>query len=622
MHLFSIHLFLYRPFLRTALVLFEILFLLSFAYILDIYSQTSSLLSKISFFSDFLLEFFIAYLLLTFIPTHKKYFNLLSLFIVLLFIIINIFQITTFMISSDFLTQTALNNVEFVGFLFTFENIWHVILLLFILIVIPFILSSLLLRVNALYYLKSWQTLSLLFILITSIYLLRYDSKIEKKTLTLHTQYSAIEHAPIYSLIALFLPKAPVDMHFSKQEMALLNHAGFFFHPEKTYPLVHPKTYHSTLEFNSTVENPNVILIFTEGTSARTMEMYNPKFKGVTPNLNRFVEDNHTMLVKDYYNHTAATYKGLHGQLCSLFPSLGGAQWNHSIPHAENIHYQCLSNIFNLHGYDTTFLNVHLKEMAGNDEMASHLGFTHVLSAEALKKHFLQDKTAYREHELTDHQAYSALTNYLKVPKKKPFFITMYTAETHAWCNISKDGIGYGNNKNEVLNTLHNADDAFGKFWNYFKTSKYAKNTIIIFTADHAHYFDNNYYALMAEKKEKYHKIFIDKVPLFIYAPMLSLPQTLAVKQATSINLAPTILHLMGIQNIPNAFLGDTLFEKAKTDTPVNVAAYDRGLYIIDKETIHFNQQTSPSGKKFFDLIAKFFAYSHQLELHDNIYPK
>lgn len=616
------HLFLRRSFLHTTLVLFEILFLLCFAYILDIPTQAGSLLSKISFFSDFFIEFFITYLVLTFIPTHKKYFSLLALCILLLFMSINVFQLITFMISSAFLTQTALNNVEFVGFLFTFRNIWHVLLLLFILIILPFTLSTLMKKVTYLSHLKSWQTLSLLFILIASIYLLRYDKETHKETQSLHTQYSAIEHSPIYSLITLFLPKAAVDMHFSTQEMALLNHAGFFFHPEKTYPLVHPKTYHSSIEFNSTVEKPNVILIFTEGTSARTMGMYNPKFKGDTPHLSQFVENNHTMLVKDYYNHTAATYKGLHGQLCSLFPSLGGAQWNHSIPDSENIHYQCLSNIFNLHGYDTTFLNVHLKNMSGNDEMASHLGFTHVLSAEDLKNNFLQDKTAYREHELTDHQAYSALTNYLKVPKKKPFFITMYTAETHAWCNISKDGIGYGDNKSEVLNTLHNADDAFGKFWDYFKASKYAKNTIIIFTADHAHYFDDSYYALMAEKKEKYHKIFVDKVPLFIYAPMLSLPQTLSVNQATSINLAPTLLHLLGIQDMSNAFLGDTLFEKAKTDTHVNVAAYDSNIYIIAKNQIHHNKQTSPAGKKFFDLIAKFFAYSHQLELHDNIYPK
>ena len=622
MHLFSIHLFLQRPFLCTALVLFEILFLLCFAYILDIHLQVGSLFSKISFFRDFLIEFFIVYLLLTFIPTNKKYFNLLGLLIALFFMAINIFQLTTFMISSDFLTQTALNNVEFVGFLFTFKNLWHVILLLFILIVLPFTLSSLLIRIKALSYIKSWQTLSVLFILMTSIYLLRYDSKTNKETLTLHTQYSAIEHAPVYSLITLFLPKAPVDMHFNAQEIALLNHAGFFFHPEKIYPLLHAKTYHSDIEFNSTVEKPNIILVFAEGTSARTMGMYNPKFKGVTPNLSQFVENNHTMLVKNYYNHTAATYKGLQGQLCSLFPSLGGAQWNHSIPHSENIHYQCLGNIFNLYGYDSTFLNVHLKEMSGNDEMASHLGFTHVLSAEDLKKNFIQDKTAYREHELTDHQAYTALTNYLKVPKKKPFFITMYTAETHAWCDISKDGIGYENNKSEVLNTLHNADDAFGKFWHYFKDSKYARNTIIIFTADHAHYFDDNYYTLMAKKREKYHKIFVDKVPLFIYAPMLSLPQILSVNQATSINLAPTLLHLLGIQNMSNAFLGDTLFEKAKTDTHVNVAAYDSNIYIIDKNKIHHNKQTSPAGKKFFDLIAKFFAYSHQLELRDNIYPK
>ena len=63
--------------------------------------------------------------------------------------------------------------------------------------------------------------------------------------------------------------------------------------------------------------NPNIILIFTEGTSARLIGSYNKKYETLTPNIDSFAKQ--CMQVNNYFNHTAATFRGTFGQLASAF---------------------------------------------------------------------------------------------------------------------------------------------------------------------------------------------------------------------------------------------------------------------------------------------------------------
>src|SRR3546814_14333238 len=71
------------------------------------------------------------------------------------------------------------------------------------------------------------------------------------------------------------------------------------------------------------VAQPNVIVLFIEGMSARTLEPYGSTYPGLTPNLQALAGD--TMVVDNYYNHTAATYRGLQGPMTSGFPRSGGS---------------------------------------------------------------------------------------------------------------------------------------------------------------------------------------------------------------------------------------------------------------------------------------------------------
>ena len=134
-------------------------------------------------------------------------------------------------------------------------------------------------------------------------------------------------------------------------------------------------------------------------------------------------------------------------------------------------------------------------------------------------------------------------------------------------------------NDSSVLTTLHNVDSEFGKFWEMFKKSRYYNNTIVVFTTDHAHYYETPYVKLV-EKEKDYKKLFIDKIPLLIYDPTHKLPNEFNANGNTSLSLTPTILHLLGVSKVSNSFMGTSLFDQKK-EHEVYVAAIGDEFFAI-----------------------------------------
>ncbi len=135
----------------------------------------------------------------------------------------------------------------------------------------------------------------------------------------------------------------------------------------------------------------------------------------------------------------------------------------------------------------------------------------------------------------------------------------LYNFGTHAFLDIMPNGVKYGDGSNPVLNRLHNFDYEVGKFLDYFLASDYAKNTLLILTADHADYPDKSYREI-SEKNDQ--PLFVDRIPLIIYDPSHDLPPVYDAHGRTSIDFAPTLLQLLGVKNADNSFLGTSLFER------------------------------------------------------------
>lgn len=369
------------------------------------------------------------------------------------------------------------------------------------------------------------------------------------------------------------------------------------------YPFLRHTIYSSKLPFTDKykVKSPNVIVFFMEGTSARELTGFDGHVLGLTPNISNFAKT--AICVNNYYNHTAATFRGLHGQMCSAYPYNGGDMgvgkgWiNGEAGKLAQTKYCSVADILADKGYDTIFFSPHIKSYPLNN-LLHMLGFRRVNTAEdslAILKHGQDDMLP--EGSLSDELLFEIIVSQLKSMehnRTKPFFIGVYNMGTHLNIDVTANGLKYANSENSILNTLHNYDNCFGKFYKYFKKSPYAKNTIVILTADHAHYPDPIYRQLTAYDKN-YQPLFIDKIPLYILIPFKLTPHNYQNGITTSAQLAPTLLHLLDINNVRNAFMDTSIFDKAsKKDFGINFM----GNFHLLADKIYEEQNIPPKYKK------------------------
>lgn len=221
-------------------------------------------------------------------------------------------------------------------------------------------------------------------------------------------------------------------------------------------------------------------------------------------------------------------------------------------------------------------------------------GFNKVYTFDTMEE-LLNEKQDGTRNSIKDADMYKALKSaVLNSDDKKPFFIAMYTLDTHLGIGLPDDGIAYESSYGNVesLNSLHNLDAAFGDFWSWFKTSKYATNTIIVFTSDHAHYNEKSYVDVV-KNDEDYTACFIDKVPLIIYDPIHKLSGVYDANGKNSLSLAPTMFNLLSIHEGTNAFLGKSIFDDS--DDYIRTCALGHDYYYVYNNKVLYEKDIPSS---------------------------
>ncbi|MCJ7926669.1 MAG: sulfatase-like hydrolase/transferase [Pantoea vagans] len=129
---------------------------------------------------------------------------------------------------------------------------------------------------------------------------------------------------------------------------------------------------------------PNVVVFFVEGMSANIIDYYGGKYKDLTPNIDDLASS--SLVFENYYNHTAATFRGLRGQLTSTYQYIGGtdslAKGLDQVSSEQVVLHTLnklitLPNILRDEGYNTYFISPHYQGANLNTMLAS-LGFDRV----------------------------------------------------------------------------------------------------------------------------------------------------------------------------------------------------------------------------------------------------
>lgn len=302
----------------------------------------------------------------------------------------------------------------------------------------------------------------------------------------------------------------------------------------------------------------NVIVIFTEGMSAGVLDRNNDKNLGLTPNINKLVGD--SLYIDNYFNHTAATYRGLRGQLTSFYQyrdghlpdQKSGFDQDTTGSDVVNIYKDRLISLPRLlknNNYKTYFIS----STSTHSNLSEMLRTLHFDKVYGMGDFYPEDKR------MSDSQTFDSLISVLSGQKKEllknDFFIGVYPSGTHY--GVDSPDLMYQNGENSNYNKFHNYDHQLSKFINYFKNSEYFKNTLLVITSDHSAYPSPDFKESFGIETNQ----FVDRIPFILYGSDIP-PGVYDAKMKNSLSFAPTILNILDLNDGFNYFLGCSVFEK------------------------------------------------------------
>ena len=451
---------------------------------------------------------------------------------------------------------------------------------------------------------------------------------VKQRRSALYAQHMDRSTPPIGSLLSQFrvtdVKSADAQILLAPAQIDLARKLGIKFYDSKQaeFPLVKDRIYSGPPPFvNERAATPqNVIVFFAEGIAADLLGLNNPNLPGITPNIDRFAQDSRVMVVDHYFNHTAATYRGITGELCSIYPTFGGYDgWdNMTVPYLNHL---CLPHIFKINGYDNVFWDSHTEGVANINKMVKRRGFERVFNAEEMSRDFLGGEPPISSYSVSDQQLFKALKTYLSerlnTAPERPLFLGLYNLGTHANWPLATDGVPYKDGANPVLNNLHNFDAAFGSFYDWFRASAYAENTVLILTSDHTHYPEEG---MISAAGSHYQPYFVGRIPLMVFDASRQRPKHFDANYSTSIDFAPSLLHYLGFANHRNPFLGTSIFEPGRKEMDgVGLANYGDEFFFVDRDGVHHNPDSGAYGKMLAD-VREIVNFSKRAETADRVW--
>jgi hypothetical protein len=321
--------------------------------------------------------------------------------------------------------------------------------------------------------------------------------------------------------------------------------------PKEAMPLLHANVFvrpHGLAHTADFVARRNLIIFFFESLSAEFVGAYRPSRVGITPNLDRFAAQ--SMKVSRYYNATTPTVVSLVSALCSFYPPSGHEQFGAEYYGALD----CLSDVLRGRGWQPIFIRGIEQSYANVGPFLRSQGFE-VHDRADLARSLREPSQSWG---YSDPQLFRYARQLLETRRDpRPLLLAMTTVDLHAPYPMRPIPRTHPEPGGVLLDVVHASDEAFGEFWRWFETSPYAKDTIVVVTGDHAMFPNAEYASLRGPGWEK---SYYDEIPLLIHDPGLALPPRLQLIAASSVDLTPTLLHLLDL-DAPNSFEGTSLFD-------------------------------------------------------------
>jgi hypothetical protein len=298
----------------------------------------------------------------------------------------------------------------------------------------------------------------------------------------------------------------------------------------------------------------NVIIIFVESLSKFFLRDDIHGVKGIFPNIKEMEKE--SFAFTDMYNSSYPTLKGLIAALGSAIYLLDEEVGGTRIP--VPCRFLFLSNILKKLNYTTIHVQAGSERFIGMKNLFTEReGYDYFYGSESLALDNIS--RLERGFGVDDEKVFDYSIEWLgKYKADKPFLLTISTINSHPPYKGSYKHPDSGGNP--MVDGFYSTDKAFGKFWDFFRKSKFNGNTVVILTADHAMGNSNEYTTFMKNFKEYYHPFF-DAIPCFIYFPGSAWKGVKNDTPCVNLDITPTILDMMNL-DLANPFMGLSIFSE------------------------------------------------------------
>ncbi|MCJ2167669.1 LTA synthase family protein [Leuconostoc citreum] len=343
------------------------------------------------------------------------------------------------------------------------------------------------------------------------------------------------------------------------------------------------------IQYYGTQKGKNVFMIHLESFQQFLID-YKVDNREVTPNLNKFYHDQHTLSFDNFYNQVGQG-KTSDAEMMQENSLYGLATGSAMVKYGTNNTFESLPGILDQRGYTTAAFHGDVASFWNRDNTYKSFGYNYFFSKAyypnaskpnfnvgyGLKdKIFLQDSAKYIE----------------QLPQ--PFYAKLITVTNHYPYEIDKANISFpatttgDNTVDGYVQTAHYLDQAFGELMTYLQKAGLYDNSVFVLYGDHYGISENHQPAIAQllgkDKVTNYDLAQFQKVPFMIHGN--NLKGGINHTYGGEIDMLPTLLDLLGVPDDNMTMFGqDMLSPKYEGVVPMR-----NGNWITPKYMKYNNQ--------------------------------
>lgn len=336
-----------------------------------------------------------------------------------------------------------------------------------------------------------------------------------------------------------------------------------------SYPYVHQEK--TTAAAIGPDSRPHVFIVLVESLSKHFVSNRDSQDREYMPFLNSRLTQG--LFFDKFYSTAVNTSSGLQAVLCSILPALRGK----ISTHYPLLRLKSLAHIVRENGYQTVFMNAAFSNgFEHTGEFVKRIGFDFVL---AMEEGFIAktDRPYAWGWGLQDEIFFPKVFDFLEKQKSllpansvsRPIFCVLSTIASHMRWNQIPRHEQYlfpdpASPFERFANAIHLADRGLREFFRQLQNRPGFANSLVIICGDHG--FPAGEHGNFFSEIGCYEESF--RTPLLIWWPGHVTPHIDAERICSQLDIAPTILDLLGI-SATTPFMGQSLLRKPLRADPI-----------------------------------------------------